>query len=98
MGARAEPWRERVNAQSGNGDNNGGKWPECGLCSLHPMDLLSELGTEGILISHSEDDDSHSEEAFQSSVDVHANGCLLLRMTVMLAWSNRCVPLNKLNC
>ena len=32
------------------------------------------------------------------SVDVHANGCLLLRMTVMLAWSNRCVPLNKLNC
>ena len=35
---------ERVNAQSGNGDNNGGKWPECGLCSRHPMDLLSELG------------------------------------------------------
>ena len=33
---------ERVNAQSGNGDNNGGKWPECGPGSLHSMDLLSE--------------------------------------------------------
>ena len=33
---------ERVNAQSGNGDNNGGKWPECGAGSLHSMDLLSE--------------------------------------------------------
>ena len=52
---------ERVNAQSGNGDNNGGKWPECGLCSLHPMDLLSELG-EPILISHSEEEDSGFEE------------------------------------
>ena len=30
--------------------------------------------------------------------DVHANGRLFLGMTVMLAWSNRCVPLNKLNC
>ena len=61
---------------------------------------------EGILISHSESDsdfEEDSEEAFQSVPlsrligDMQANGCLLLRMTVMLAWSNRCVPLNKLN-
>ena len=62
---------ERVNAQSGNGDNNGGKWPECGLCSLHPMDLLSEArgSEEGrqpeavtILISHSQEDSDHFED------------------------------------
>ena len=124
MGARAEPWRERVNAQSGNGDNNGGKWPECGLCSLHSqMDLLSEAASRGlaIRISHSLDSDfsfsrfrflilpiqiSHSPDSDFSFClldkkqlgDGHANGRLLLGMTVMLAWSNRCVPLNKLNC
>ena len=102
MGARAEPWRERVNAQSGNGDNNGGKWPECGLCSLHSqMDLLSEAASRelAIRISHSPDSDfSFCLLDKKQPGDVHANGRLLLGMTVMLAWSNRCVPLNKLNC